>query len=160
MADASTHTYHLLLVDDNPAELRLMLEAIKDAELDNLVSLSYAYDGEEACDFLNTSRIIDNKVDMILLDLNMPRLNGKDVLSFVKSNTNFSQIPVFIITNSDYRRDMMDCYNLQADGYLQKPSEFKKLVDFFVSVKQSILVRNKLSIFWIEKTYAELTSIA
>jgi CheY-like chemotaxis protein len=156
----STPTYHLLLVDDNPAELRLMQEAIKDAELDGLVKLSYAYDGEEACDFLNTSRIIGNKIDMILLDLNMPRLSGKDVLSFVKSNVDLAEIPVFIITNSDYRRDMMDCYNLRADGYLQKPSEFKKLVDFFSSVKQSILVRNKLSIFWIEKTYAELSAIA
>jgi CheY-like chemotaxis protein len=156
----STPTYHLLLVDDNPAELRLMQEAIKDAELDDLVKLSYAYDGEEACDFLNTSRIIGNKIDMILLDLNMPRLSGKDVLGFVKSNGDLAEIPVFIITNSDYRRDMMDCYNLRADGYLQKPSEFKKLVDFFSSVKQSILVRNKLSIFWIEKTYAELSAIA
>jgi CheY-like chemotaxis protein len=153
-----SHTYHLLLVDDNPAELRLMQEAIKDAELDDLVKLSYAYDGEEACDFIRTSRIIGNKIDMILLDLNMPRLSGKEVLDFVKNNSEHANIPVYVITNSDYRRDMIDCYNLRADGYLQKPTEFKKLVDFFASVKQSILVRKKLSVFWIEKTYAELSA--
>lgn len=148
--------YHLLLVDDNPAELRLMQEAIKDAELETMVKISCAYDGEEACEFLNTARIIGDQIDMILLDLNMPRLSGKDVLSFAKSNPDLADIPVYIITNSDYRRDMMDCYNLRADGYLQKPAEFKKLVDFFSSIRQSILVRNKLSIFWIEKTYEEL----
>ncbi len=154
----STSTYHLLLVDDNPAELRLMQEAIKDAELDGMVKISCVYDGEEACDFLNTARIIGDKIDMIFLDLNMPRLNGKDVLSFAKSNPEYASIPVYVITNSDYRRDMMECFNLRADGYLQKPAEFKKLVDFFCSVRQSILVRNKLSIFWIEKTYEELNA--
>lgn len=158
--EVSTQTYHLLLVDDNPAELRLMQEAIKDANLESMVKISCAYDGEEACDFLNTSRIIGDRIDMILLDLNMPRLSGKDVLGFAKSNPELSNIPVYVITNSDYRRDMMDCYNLRADGYLQKPSEFKKLVDFFCSVRQSILVRNKLSIFWIEKTYEELSAVA
>lgn len=97
---------------------------------------------------------------MVLLDLNMPRLDGKNVLEFVKSTEGLQEIPVYVITNSNYRRDMMDCYNLRADGYLQKPSEFQKLVDFFTSMKQSILVRNKLSIFWIEKTLAELSGVA
>lgn len=156
----STQTYHLLLVDDSSAEVRLMQEAIKDAELDGLVRLSYCYDGEEACDFLRTSDIVGEKVDMVLLDLNMPRLDGKNVLEFVKSTEGLQEIPVYVITNSNYRRDMMDCYNLRADGYLQKPSEFQKLVDFFTSMKQSILVRNKLSIFWIEKTLAELSGVA
>jgi CheY-like chemotaxis protein len=155
MVESFTSPYNFLLVDDNPAEIRLMQEAIKDAELEDLVSLHFAYDGEEACEFMRTAKIIGSKVDMILLDLNMPKLNGKDVLSYVKGEEGMMDVPVFVITNSDYRRDMIDCYNLKADGYLQKPSEFSKLVDFFSAVKQSILVRNKLSIFWIEKTYEE-----
>ncbi|MCS6818478.1 MAG: hypothetical protein NZ522_00905, partial [Chitinophagales bacterium] len=65
-----------------------------------------------------------------------------------------------VVTNSDYKRDMIDCYNLRADGYFQKPTEFRKLVDFFISVKQSIQVRSKISVFWIEKTYAELSGTA
>lgn len=158
--DISTSKYHLLLVDDSPAELRLMQEAIKEADLGDWVTLSYAYNGEEACDIINSCRIIDNKIDMVFLDLNMPRVDGKEVLDFIKGDSKLAQTPVFIITNSNYRQDMIDCYNLMADGYFQKPTDFKRLVDFFISVKQSILEYKKLSVFWIEKTYAELTATA
>lgn len=64
--------------------------------------------------------------------------------------------PVIIVTNSDYKKDMIECYRLGADGYMQKPADFKKLVDFFISIKKSIEVKNKLSIYFIEKMYDEL----
>jgi len=63
---------------------------------------------------------------------------------------------VIVVTNSDYKRDMIECYRLRADGYLQKPADFKKLVDFFISIKESIKVKQRLSIFYIEKVYDEL----
>jgi two-component system, chemotaxis family, response regulator Rcp1 len=148
--------YRLFLIEDNPAEVRLIQEAIKEAELSDILELSYAYDGEEACETLDTSKIIGKKFDLVLLDLNMPRITGKEVLEKIKSDLELNSIPVIIVTNSDYKKDMIECYRLGADGYLQKPSDFKKLVDFFISVKSSIEVKNKLSIYYIEKTYDEL----
>ena len=148
--------YRLFLVEDNPAEVRLIKEAIKEALLSEVLELSYAYDGEEACEMLDTAKILGKKFDLVLLDLNMPRVTGKEVLEKIKTDPELSGVPVIIVTNSDYKKDMIECYRLGADGYLQKPADFKKLVDFFISVKSSIEVKNKLSIYYIEKTYDEL----
>ena len=148
--------YRLFLVEDNPAEVRLIQEAIKEASLSDVLELSYAYDGEEACEMLDTAKIIGKKFDLVLLDLNMPRVTGKQVLEKIKTDGDLNNLPVIIVTNSDYKKDMIECYRLGADGYLQKPADFKKLVDFFISVKSSIEVKNKLSIYYIEKVYDEL----
>lgn len=150
------YPYSLLLVDDNPAEVRLMQEAIKEAELHDMIELSVCFDGEEAIDFLETGKIIGKRPHLVLLDLNMPKVTGKEVLARIKEDPDLETIPVFVVTNSDYRKDMIECYRLRADGYLQKPADFKKLVDFFVSVKRSIEVNHRLSIFYIEKVYDEL----
>jgi len=148
--------YRLFLAEDNPAEVRLIQEAIKEANLHDDVELEYAYDGEEACELLDTAKIIGKNYDLILLDLNMPKVTGKEVLEKIKTDSDLQSIPVMMVTNSDYKKDMIDCYRLGADGYFQKPADFKKLVDFFVSVRESIRVRNKMSVFYIEKTYDEL----
>ena len=94
--------------------------------------------------------------NLILLDLNMPKITGKEVLEKIKTDPDLENMPVIVVTNSDYKKDMIECYRLRADGYLQKPADFKKLVDFFISVKESIKVKNKLSIYYIEKVYDEL----
>lgn len=151
--------YKLFVIEDNPAEVRLMQEAIKEAGLQEMVELEYAYDGEEACEFLDTAKIINTKVDLILLDLNMPKVTGREVLEKIKTDPDLENIPVIMVTNSDYKKDMIECYRLRADGYMQKPADFKKLVDFFSSVKKSIEVRNKLSIYYIEKVYDELKMV-
>lgn len=148
--------YQIFVIEDNPAEVRLMQEAVKEANLSEVISMEYAYDGEEAFEYLDTSKIIGKKIDLILLDLNMPRVTGKEVLEKIKSDPDLEHIPVIVVTNSDYKKDMIECYRLRADGYLQKPADFKKLVDFFISVKQSIEVKQKLSIYYIEKVYDEL----
>jgi CheY-like chemotaxis protein len=151
-----TAPYRLFLIEDNAAEVRLVQEAIKEAELSEMIELTYAYDGEEACDTLDTSKILDKKFDLVLLDLNMPKISGKEVLLKIKNDPELESTPVIVVTNSDYKKDMIECYRLRADGYLQKPADFKKLVDFFISVKRSIEVKNKLSIYFIEKIYDEL----
>ena len=156
MSILRTEPYRLFLIEDNPAEVRLMQEAIKEAGLHDNVELDYAYDGEEACEMLDTSKIISTPYDLVLLDLNMPKVTGKEVLEKIKTDPDLESTPVIVVTNSDYKKDMIECYRLSADGYLQKPADFKKLVDFFISVKRSIEVRNKLSIYYIEKTYDEL----
>ena len=148
--------YNLLMVEDNPADVRLMIEAIREAELTDMVVARYAYDGDEAMNILKTSQILGESFDMILLDLNMPKVNGKELLAKIKSNDIFSDIKVFIMTNSDYKHDMLDCYKLKADAYIQKPSDFRRLIDFFVCVKRSIEMNNRLSVFQIERSYEEM----
>ncbi len=149
-------SYRLFLIEDNPAEVRLIQEAIKEAELSEIIELSYAYDGEEACETLDTAKILNKPFDLVLLDLNMPKVNGKEVLEKIKTDPDLEATPVIMVTNSDYKKDMIECYRLGANGYMQKPADFKKLVDFFVSIKKSIEVKNKLSVYFIEKMYDEL----
>lgn len=152
----STQPYRLFLVEDSPAEVRLIQEAINEAELTEMVELEYAYDGEEACDMLDIAKVTGKKIDLVLLDLNLPKITGKEVLQKIKTDPELETLPVIIVTNSDYKKDMIECYQLGADGYLHKPADFKKLVDFFISIKKSIEIRHKLSIYFIEKQYYEL----
>ncbi len=152
----SNQIYSIFLIEDNPAEARLIQEAIKEAELEDLIQLEYACDGEEATELLDQAKLINKKFDLILLDLNLPKITGKEVLEKIKTDDDLKATPVIVVTNSDYRKDMIECYQLGADGYLQKPADFKKLVDFFVSVRKSIEVRHKLSVYYIEKVYDEL----
>jgi len=133
-----------------------MIEAIKEAGLDTLLTPHYAYCAEEALQLLNSSKNINNKFDLILLDLNMPKISGKEILSTIKSDPDLKSIPVFILSNSDYKSDMIDCYNLKADSYMQKPTDFKRLIDFFSCVKQSFEVNHRLSILHVERHYEEM----
>jgi two-component system response regulator len=161
MLNISTNeTYNFFIVEDNPAEVRLIQEAIKEAGLQDIVELEYAYDGEEACEYIDTAKLINKPINLVLLDLNMPKINGKEVLEKIKSDPEMEHVPVIVVTNSDYKKDMIECYRLGADGYMQKPADFKKLVDFFYSVKKSIEVRNKLSIYYIEKEYYDDYKVA
>lgn len=157
---STSETYNFFIVEDNPAEVRLIQEAIKEAGLQDIVELEYAYDGEEACEYIDTAKLINKPINLVLLDLNMPKISGKEVLEKIKSDPEMEHVPVIVVTNSDYKKDMIECYRLGADGYMQKPADFKKLVDFFFSVKKSIEVRNKLSIYYIEKEYYDDYKVA
>jgi DNA-binding response OmpR family regulator len=148
--------YRLFLVEDSPAEVRLIQEAVKEAQLNDLIEFEYAYDGEEACEVLDTAKMIGKKYDLVLLDLNLPKVSGLEVLEKIKTDADLEMTPVIVVTNSDHKKDMIECYKMNADGYLQKPADFKKLVDFFISIRRSIEARHKLSIYYIEKVYDEL----
>jgi chemotaxis family two-component system response regulator Rcp1 len=147
---------NLLMIEDNPADVRLMIEAIREAGLNEMISTRYAYDGDEAFSILESGYNMGEPFSMVLLDLNMPKVNGKELLGRIKGDDRFAKIPVFIMTNSDYKYDMIDCYNLRADAYIQKPTDFKRLIDFFVSVKRSLEINQRLSVFQIEKRYDEM----
>ncbi|MCW3124646.1 MAG: transcriptional regulator [Bacteroidetes bacterium] len=147
---------NLLMIEDNPADVRLMIEAIREAGLNEMISTRYAYDGDEAFSILESGDNMGEPFNMILLDLNMPKVNGKELLGRIKGDQRFAKIPVFIMTNSDYKYDMIDCYNLRADAYIQKPTDFKRLIDFFISVKRSLEINQRLSVFQIEKRYEEM----
>jgi CheY-like chemotaxis protein len=124
----------LLLVEDNPADVRLTQEALRDAPMN--VRLSVAMDGVEALDFLyHRGKFQESpRPDLILLDLNLPRKSGPEVLSEIKRDPNLKRIPVLIMTTSREPQDIVTAYSLNANCYITKPIH----LDDFMSVVQSI----------------------
>jgi CheY-like chemotaxis protein len=116
----------ILLVEDNPADIRLVREALKENKILN--NLSVVEDGIEAMEFLRKKGkyVSSPRPDMILLDLNLPRKNGREVLAEVKADENLRRIPVVIMTISDDEKDILLTYNLHANCYVKKPLDFEQ----------------------------------
>lgn len=130
-SNASAKPVELLLIEDNPGDVRLTREALKNSDIN--VHLSIARDGVEAMDFLRRSgRFADApKPDLVLLDLNLPRKNGREVLSEIKSHPELKRIPVLIMTTSRAEQDVNRAYLLNANCYITKPmdlDEFLRIV--------------------------------
>lgn len=123
-----------LLVEDNPGDVRLTQEALKSHKVQN--NLHVATDGEEALAFLRRQGKYANapRPDIILLDLNLPRKDGREVLAEIKSDSNLKAIPVVIITSSEAEQDVVKSYSLNANCYITKPVN----LDQFIKVVQSI----------------------
>jgi CheY-like chemotaxis protein len=131
----------ILLVEDNPADIRLTTEIIMDAKLCN--TLHVAKDGIEAMQFLRQEGAFAGmpRPDLILLDLNLPRMDGRDVLRDIKKDSVLKRIPVVILTTSDAEQDILKSYDLYANCYITKPvdlEQFSKVVhcieDFWFSI--------------------------
>jgi chemotaxis family two-component system response regulator Rcp1 len=131
----------ILLVEDNLGDARLAKEALKDSKLIN--NLSHVADGEEAMAFLRREGKYAGapRPDLILLDLNLPRKDGREVLAEVKADENLKRIPVVILTVSSAEEDIFKTYNLHANCYITKPidlNQFLKVVhsieDFWLSI--------------------------
>jgi two-component system, chemotaxis family, response regulator Rcp1 len=121
----------VLLVEDSPGDVRLTQEAFRDTS--KLIHLHVASDGIEALAFLRREGIHRNapRPDFILLDLNLPRMDGREVLSLIKNDDSLRTIPTIILTTSNSEADIMKSYQLQANCYLCKPvqlDEFEKVV--------------------------------
>jgi two-component system, chemotaxis family, response regulator Rcp1 len=121
----------ILLVEDNPSDADLTLEAMKDAKLIN--KMYHVVDGVEAMAFLrNKGKYADMpRPDLILLDLNMPRKDGRETLAEIKEDPELRRIPVVVLTVSDDEQDIVKSYNLHANCYVTKPldlDEFAKAV--------------------------------
>jgi len=121
----------ILVVEDDPGHRELISEAIKDTEILNNTQL--VKDGDEALHYLYREGEYGNeqkypKPDLILLDLKLPGLNGKDVLRKIKSNAETRMIPVIILTVSALDKDIDECYALGANGYITKPMDFEQFV--------------------------------
>ncbi len=131
---STTHEIEILLVEDNPGDVVLTQEALREGKIRN--RLSVAKDGVEAMAFLRREGEFANapRPDLILLDLNMPRKNGSEVLMEVKSDPDLKTIPVVILTTSDAEQDVLKAYQFNANCYITKPVEF----DRFVKVVQTI----------------------
>lgn len=124
----------ILLVEDNEGDARLAIEALKDSKVRN--ALYHVRDGVEALAFLRREDpYTDAPVpDIVLLDLNMPRKDGREVLAEIKDDASLRQIPVVVLTTSAAERDMVKSYDLHANAYVVKPLD----LDRFIEVVQAI----------------------
>lgn len=124
----------ILLVEDNPGDMRLTKEALKEGKVYN--NLHWAKDGVEAIEFLRREgKFADApRPDIILLDLNLPRMDGREVLSIIKNDERLSKIPVVVLTTSKAEEDVVKSYALHANCYVTKPVDLEK----FIVVVQSI----------------------
>ena len=136
---------HLLLVEDSPQHVRLMQEALKD--VNTSLKLHVAYDGVEAMGYLRHDGIDDTpRPDLILLDLNLPRMDGREVLAHIKSDDDLKTIPTVILTTSEMDADVMKSYQLHANAYLRKPLGW----DAFVNMISA------LNNFWLSQSQSQL----
>jgi CheY-like chemotaxis protein len=125
---------HILLVEDNAGDVRLTREALKEGKVGN--SLTVAPDGVEALAILRQEGRYagETRPDLILLDLNLPKKDGREVLAEIKDNPALKRIPVVVLTTSKAEEDIVRTYDLHANCYITKPVDFDK----FVSVVKSI----------------------
>lgn len=125
--------FRILLVEDNPADVRLTKEALASAKV--LHDLDVVEDGLEAVAFLHREPPYADahRPDLILLDLNLPRKDGREVLAEIKSNPSLLNIPVVILTSSRSDEDVFKTYDLHANGYIIKPVDIDQ---FFEAIKQ------------------------
>ncbi|MBI5396883.1 MAG: response regulator [Verrucomicrobia bacterium] len=133
-SSGSEKEIEILLVEDNPGDVRLTIEALKDGKVHN--HLSVATDGVEAMEFLRRQGKFASasRPDLILLDLNLPRKDGREVLSEIKEDPGLRAIPVVILTTSQAEEDIIRAYNHNANCYITKPVDF----DQFIKVVKSI----------------------
>ena len=132
--DAAAPPVEILLVEDNPGDVRLTREALREGKVYN--NLHWAKDGVEALEFLRQEGKHSSapRPDIILLDLNLPKKDGREVLESIKNDDRFKQIPVVILTTSEAEEDVLRSYQLHANCYITKPVDLDK----FIVVVQSI----------------------
>jgi len=132
--EPQSHLVDILLVEDNIGDVRLTKEVLKDSKVRN--NLTVASNGEEALACLRKQGKFQNasRPDLILLDLNLPVMDGREVLSRIKADPDLKRIPVVILTTSKAEEDILKTYNLHANCYVTKPVD----LDQFVRVVQSL----------------------
>lgn len=125
----------ILLVEDNPGDVRLTQEAMKEGKMRN--RLSVAVDGVEAMAFLRQEgKYADApRPDVILLDLNLPKKDGRTVLAEIKADPDLKRIPVVILTSSKAEEDILNSYDSHANCYITKPSDLEQFIDVVKSVE-------------------------
>ena len=134
----------VLLVEDSPGDVRLTQEAFRDAN--RSIHLHVVSDGVEAMAFLRRegTYVHEPRPDIILLDLNLPRMDGREVLAHIKEDDSLKLIPTVILTTSDSEADVVKCYQLQANCYLSKPVQLDAFESLVKSINDFWLTRVKL----------------
>ena len=134
----------ILLVEDNPGDVRLIQEAFKDGKIRN--NLYIVHDGVEALAFLHHKDSFAGvpRPDLILLDLNLPKKDGREVLEEIKYETDLQHIPVVILTTSRSDQDILQSYNLHANCYIPKPVDPNEFIHVIRSIESFWLTVVKL----------------
>ncbi len=129
-------TVEILLVEDNDGDVRLTQEALRERKM--LTRLHRVRDGVEAMEFLRGQGRFAGapRPDLILLDLNLPRKDGREVLEEVKSDVSFRTIPVVVLTSSPAEADVLRAYDLHANCYVVKPVNFDRLIDVIQTIEE------------------------
>ncbi len=134
---------NILLVEDNEGDIELTKIAFREGNLAS--KLSVAHDGAEALAYLSQEGVFEDtqRPDLIMLDLNMPVMSGKELLEIIKKDDKLKSIPVIVFTSSNARSDVSECYNLHANSYILKPSNLedyiqvaKRVEDFWTDIAQ------------------------
>ena len=124
----------ILLVEDSPSDVRLIREALKETPM--RVKVIVASDGVEAMEYLHRAETgAANRPDLILLDLNLPRKNGREVLAEVKGSPQLKQIPVLVMTSSHADEDIHSAYSLNANCYITKPADLNEYVNIVRAIE-------------------------
>ena len=145
MSPLAAKPIEILLVEDNPGDVRLTKEALKDARVSN--NLHVTMDGVEALAFLRKQgkHASAPRPDLILLDLNLPKKNGREVLEEIKAEDALRHIPVVILTTSQAEQDVVESYRLRANAYVTKPVDLDQFLRAVGSIEQFWLEIVKLS---------------
>ena len=125
----------ILLVEDSPGDIRLTIEALKDGKIHN--RLSVVNDGVEALAFLRRQGKYAKvpRPDLILLDLNLPKKDGREVLMEIKQEEDLKRIPVVVLSISTAEKDILKTYDLHANCYINKPVDFDQFIDVVKSIE-------------------------
>ena len=134
----------ILLVEDNPGDVRLTQEALGEAKVRN--NLAVARDGVEALSYLRREPPFEDatRPDMVLLDLNLPRKDGREVLAEIKADPELRRLPVVVLTTSSAEKDVLESYNLYANCYITKPVDLDQFVGIVSSIEDFWLTIVKL----------------
>jgi len=135
MVKLNSRPIEILLAEDNPADVRLTKEALKEGKvLNNLAEVS---DGVEAMKYLRGlgKYAGSTRPDLVLLDLNMPRKDGREVLAEIKADEDLKRIPVVVLTTSKAEEDILRSYDLHANCYISKPVDLKQFIEVVKTVE-------------------------
>ncbi len=144
--DSNSQRIEILLVEDNPADVRLTREALLEGKVLN--RLNVVGDGVEALDYLFRRGKYEaaTRPDLILLDLNLPKRDGREVLGEIKQDPGLKRIPVVVLTTSQAEEDIFKSYNLHANCYIAKPVDFERFIQVVKSIDHFWLTVVKLPV--------------
>ena len=136
----------ILLVEDNPGDVRLTREALAEAKVRN--NLAVANDGVEALAYLRREPPHEaaTRPDLVLLDLNLPRKDGREVLAEIKADPDLRRLPVVVLTTSTAEQDILESYNLYANCYITKPVDLDQFLGIVTSIEDFWLTIVKLPV--------------
>jgi len=132
MDSKTVQPIEILIVEDNPGDIRLIQEILKETNMNN--NIQVAKDGEEALKILFNEENV-SRPDLILLDLNLPKIDGREILAKIKGNGKLKCIPVVILTTSTAEEDIIETYRKHANSYITKPVDLDQFIQVVESIK-------------------------